>query len=291
MIIKNFHQYNEEITIRGVEHHFHDYKFQTGDICTYINPNDDKLNGKKCQIITPRLKIGNKRFMLLIKQKLNVYDIEFIEAFDTYLHLVYGADGVCQKDNIRRTKTPKKLRWVREDMLKLDVEATKEYREKEKELRIKTLKEDPYGEEEWEEPDKTQKFKLDYEETERTGKEKWVIEEKIEWYSDGEFVDDDKEENVQIIGNEYLTQYMLDNDIYQDYIDEVSRQRRTLDMLSLDGNVDNINDYLIRYKIDLQYIFDCSFSWELAKRKDWEHFNTEWSKLCNRDPVKAEIDV
>ena len=179
-MIKRYCEFvNEEIKIGKLEHDFHKHKFKAGDICRYIS-DDKELDGKLCKVLYGTRKIGKSFFQGIsdflhhdycpeipfAKSKTNTYSIEFVDVYDGVTHLIYDETGQLKKDSIKRTDTIKTMKGVPECMLEIDLDATKNYKEEQERERKKVQQYDPYGEEEWNDEDKTKHFKWDG--------EKWI---------------------------------------------------------------------------------------------------------------------
>ena len=94
------------------------------------------------------------------------------------------------------------------------------------------------------------------------------LKEYIDW-------EDWDEEDKQPIGNELFTQFLIDNDIYDKWLEYT---------LSFKGlkSVDDINYLIKEFKLKNSDIFTLGFAWRHTSEGYgyWRKLNKKWLKLC-----------
>lgn len=106
--------------------------------------------------------------------------------------------------------------------------------------------------------------------------------ESIDKFIDWEF--DDEEISHEIIGNQYFTDFLIDNDVYDLYIDSIKKCNH--DGVKL-NTIEDINNY-IKLKSKnrdgtLVGIIDKTIYYDSAKARfgvNWGSYNISWNKLC-----------
>jgi len=101
--------------------------------------------------------------------------------------------------------------------------------------------------------------------------------ENFDW-SDEDF-DYEDESPVEIIGNQYFTDFLVERDLYDKFVESVKKCNHEKVLLS---SIKDIN-YLIRNRNGLYQVIDNLIHWGCAfnlTKVDWEPINRDWNSLC-----------